>query len=261
MARKPKKEEHVNHERWLVSYADFMTLLFAFFTALYAMSSVDARKAAKMSISTRAAFNVDMFQTDKPMSALEAPIEAAHEAPIRHEKRKPAKLIPGKVSAKQHDAPVRLNAKTAATAYKNIQAMLDRKKLLEAGIAVTMVNNSVVLSLKDKAFFDPGGAHIRAASLPIIDSLAEALVPLHVPIRVEGHTDDGPPLNTRFSSNWDLSSERAVSVVEYLAEEYGYPPEAMVVAGYGSSHPLGDNKTPDGRAKNRRVDIVLIGEP
>lgn len=260
MARKPKKEEHVNHERWLVSYADFMTLLFAFFTALYAMSTADAKKMSKMAMSTRAAFNVDMFQTDHPMSSLEAPIEKSPEAPIRHKKERARKLNLGKSSALQRPTSVRLNKKTASAAFKKLQDMVDHKKLAAAGVQLSMVNNNLVLTLKDKAFFDAGGAHIKAESLPVINAIAESVIPLNVPIRVEGHTDDGPPFNTRFSSNWDLSSERAVSVVEYLAEEFGYPPDDMAVAGYGSSKPLGDNKTPEGRAQNRRVDIVLIGD-
>ena len=258
MARKKKHEGHVNHERWLVSWADFMTLLFALFTALYAISTADPKKAGAMAESTRAAFKLDVLTQEKPSASggttkkagETAPKRAADDAPMSEEGKKPQMLDP-----------------TASREAKMLQSTLARLQSLvptlplHANITVKQTKNSVIISLKDKAFFNRGSAQLLPPALPVLDKLATLLLESGMYLRVEGHTDDRPVHSRRFVSNWDLSAARAVSVVQYFADEYAYPPEAMAVAGYASGRPVTSNDTDEGRQTNRRVDIVLLAAP
>lgn len=254
MARKKKHPEHVNHERWLVSYADFMTLLFAFFTSLYAISNVDAKKANKMQASTQKAFNVDVLSTTQSASGIGP---GTIDASVPKPKKKSDSIYAGKgPSAKRHNIDTK--PKTVKDVFHELQGLIKKQNLGE-GVGLSMIKNDVILTLKDKAFFETGSAHIRPEALPFINTVAEAIFPTQLPIRINGYTDDVPPTGDKFTSNWDLSSERAVSVVEYFAQEYGYPPASMTIGGMGSTHPIGDNKTPEGRSKNRRIDIILLG--
>lgn len=258
MARKKKHEGHVNHERWLVSWADFMTLLFALFTSLYAISTADPKKAGAMAESARAAFKIDVMSQPKPSraggssnkSGETAPKMAADDAPMTDEGQKPKMLDP-----------------TASKEAKALQATLARLQSLvstlplHANITVKQTKNSIIISLKDKAFFDRGSAKLLPPALPVLDKLATLLLESGMYLRVEGHTDDRPTHSHHFVSNWDLSAARAVSVVQYFADEYAYPPETMAVAGYASGRPVVANDTEEGRQTNRRVDIVLLAAP
>lgn len=258
MSRKKKHEGHVNHERWLVSWADFMTLLLALFTALYAISTADPKKAGAMAESTRAAFKVDVITATKPShgsgsakaAGETAPKSPADDAPMTEPGKKPQMLDP-----------------TASREAKMLQATLARLQSLvptlplHANITVKQTKTSVVISLKDKAFFAKGSAQLMPTALPVLDKLATLLLESGMYLRVEGHTDDRPSHDHHFVSNWDLSAARAVSVVQYFADEYAYPPETMAVAGYASGRPVVSNDTEEGRQTNRRVDIVLLAAP
>lgn len=259
MARKKKHEEHVNHERWMVSWADFMTLLFALFTALYAISTVDAKKGAAVAAATRAAFKMDLIPSDRPPAS-----------------GGPNKSPPAQAAAKPSEQPANVEAEAGAAKKAAMQQAGDDAQLQEslrklqsivptipikAGISLRVTKTSIVLTLKDKAFFRPGSAKLLPEVLPVVDRIAQVLVSSKMYIRVEGHTDDQPSSNKMYASNWDLSAARAVSFVRYLAEEYAYPPEDLAVAGYASGHPVAGNDTEEGRAANRRVDIILLKRP
>lgn len=258
MARKKKHEAHVNHERWLVSWADFMTLLFALFTSLYAISTADPKKAGAMAESTRAAFKIDVMNAPKPSrgtgsagkSGETSPKSPEDDAPLSDEGKKPKMLDP-----------------TASREAKMLQSTLARLQSLvptlplRADITIKQVKNTIIISLKDKAFFSRGSARLLPPALPVLDKLAKLLLESGMYLRVEGHTDDHPVHSKQFVSNWDLSAARAVSVVQYFADEYAYPPETMAVAGYASGRPVVSNETEEGRQTNRRVDIVLLAAP
>lgn len=258
MGRKKKHEGHVNHERWLVSWADFMTLLFALFTALYAISTADPKKAGAMAESTRAAFKVDVITQPKPSrgggnnnkAGETAPRNPADDAPMSDQGKKPQMLDPSATR----------EAKMLQSTLARLQSLVPTLPL-HANITVKQTKTSVIISLKDKAFFDRGSAQLLPSALPVLDKLATLLLESGMNLRVEGHTDDRPTHSRHFVSNWDLSAARAVSVVQYFADEYAYPPETMAVAGYASGRPVESNNTEEGRQNNRRVDIVLLAAP
>ena len=256
MARRKKKEEHINHERWLVSYADFITLLFAFFTSLYAISTVDAKKAGKLVFSTRAAFNVDFFPSDKPAQASNnGPVSDVRELRPTTEAVTPQKEKKKKKEASSGNPEVTRN-KHLRQVFEQLETLRENNTL--AGVQVSLTGQGLLVSLKEAAFFNPGKTSIRPASVPLLDLVASKILPLHLDIRVEGHTDDTPAKKGRHHSNWEISTERAISVVRYFTEEYAYPPESLSLAGYASYRPISSNATAQGRAANRRVDIVLL---
>ena len=255
MARRKKKEEHMNHERWLVSYADFITLLFAFFTSLYAISTVDAKKAGQLVFSTRSAFNMDFFPTTKatlgsshPEPALELPTQVSmvreQFVPIKNKK------------ATVFNPEGSMSIAEFRSVYNDVSQAVSTKQLY--GVSVSHNKYGIVVSLKDATFFEPGKAELRREALPTLDAVIERLLGKHLDIRVEGHTDGTMFTGTRYRSNWELSTARASSVVSYLIEQFAYPSESLSIAGFASNKPVGDNTTEIGRASNRRVDIVLL---
>ena len=251
MARKKKKEEHVNHERWLVSYADFITLLFAFFTSLYAISTVDARKAGKMVFSTRAAFNVDFFPSDKPVLGFSNPDNPKEDIKVSVPKER---MVQDKKKITSTPDGV-LKVKDLHAAFQELSKAVEAEKA--SGVNIRRVKNGVIISLKSAVFFDPGKGDLRRESLRTLDYLAQNILRTHLDVRVEGHTDESPAAHSRYRSNWELSTARAVSVVRYFMEQYAYPPESLSVAGFASTRPLDPNELSHA-VNNRRVDIVLI---
>ncbi len=250
---KKKHPEHVNHERWLVSYADFITLLFAFFTALYAMSTVDAKKAGQMVSSTRAAFNLDIFNAKTAQPGRPTVMDMTNQTSPRPNLDAPNELQQhtGMLTADGVAAPATLTG-----VYNEVRKLVYVDKI--DGISVRVGRTGVVISLKDAAFFTAGRTDLNQKALPQLDKIAERVLKTHMNIRIEGHTDDTPVKGKRYRSNWELSTFRAVSVVNYMMQQFAYPPDSMSVAGHGSYQPIDNNDTPEGRAANRRVDIVLI---
>ena len=253
MARKQKHAEHVNHERWMVSWADFMTLLFALFTALYAISTADQSKANSLAESARAAFSLDMGKQQQ--DAAKSGTGTQH---LRQKQKKS--------DSSQED---QFDPSQKPTAHEELDPLQAARKALEsalsklnmhANIQLKTTKTSVIITLKDKAFFKRGSAKLLPGVLPVLDRIAEILLRSDLAIRVEGHTDDRPSTSKIYTSNWDLSAARAVSVVRYFAEEYSYPPEDLAVAGYASGRPVTSNDTEEGRQSNRRVDIILLAK-
>lgn len=258
MSRKKKHAEHVNHERWLVSWADFMTLLFALFTALYAISNVDQKKANSMAEAARAAFSIDVTGKQARSAAKSGSGALAKASDVR----KVADAT-GREDPSQDKPDIKSNPRDEvdplAQARQALQEVLPKLKM-HASITLKTTKTSIVVTLKDKAFFKRGSAKLLPGVLPVLDKIAEVLLKSHLAIRVEGHTDDQPSSSQVYTSNWDLSAARAVSVVRYFAEEYSYPPENLAVAGYASGRPVDDNGTEQGRQNNRRVDIILLAD-
>lgn len=254
MARKPKHEEHVNHERWLVSYADFMTLLFAFFTSMYAISTVDAAKAGKMVFSTRAAFNLDFFPSDKPVLGESGQVQSAIKS---LEKMPPPFERPMPVARRDKPAPKRFKPEQIKTLATDLQKFVDQKGL-SGKLHIRLEKRGLVVSMAAAALFDSGSADMRKDSLPMLDVVVQKLMETGHPIMVEGHTDDRVAKGSAYRSNWDLSTARATRVVSYMVEEFAFPPDMLSAAGYASYHPVSDNETAEGRAANRRVDLVVL---
>lgn len=246
MAKKHKHEGHVNHERWLVSYADFITLLFATFTALYALSRTDADKAKAVADSMRYYFG----SANSQMIMMEAPDVQA----IPSDKSKPP---PG---VSDNPAP-KIRKQATKTDFEEIKQELE-EYLMTKGmmnkVQVDVKERGLLISLKEAGFFESGKADVKSESYQIIQELADKLAKYRNPVRVEGHTDNVPIRSRSYPSNWELSSSRATSVARLLVDKFGVPAGRISATGYGEFRPAYPNDTPAGRARNRRVDLVVL---
>jgi len=255
MKRKPRA--HVNHERWLVSYADFITLLFAFFVVLYSSSQVDKRKAGRLALAIQVAFQeLGVFQA----SNTKVPLKDDDAMPF--EKVQVVENIGRDADMKHFVNPMKGALTSAATAQSLQEAQSAIQKALNPEIkrnevTMSMHREGLVVSLKEVGFFESGSASIRPASLGAIARLAEVLKQRPENLRIEGHTDNIPIHTARFASNWELSTSRATGLIQLLIVNYGLPPSRLSAAGYGEFHPLANNGTAAGRAENRRLDVVI----
>ena len=233
MAKK-KHEEQENHERWLVSYADFITLLFAFFVVMYSVSSVNEGRFRTVSDSIKAALNpiVSPANTSVPFTIGE---------------NKAVKVDPAIDSAKE----------PAVRRLRQIMSSLKNETQLEINQLKEFTNGDIVLTLPDTVLFRTGESVLRPEARPFLQAISEVLIELDRHVRVEGHTDNVPIATAQFPSNWELSATRAVTVVRTLSEQYGVQSNHLTAVGHADSRSLTDNLTPENRAKNRRVEIVV----
>jgi chemotaxis protein MotB len=231
VARKKKHPEHVNHERWLISYADFITLLFAFFVVMFAVSQVDSKKLGRFTEAFSKAVGNEVY-------------------PDRGKGILPAEDIIDEVAKTPDMLPPELEKVRAA--------LVDLAKRSEAlqGLQVLRRRNELVLRLSDSIFFDVGEDRVKPPALLIIRALGPELAKRDIDIRVEGHTDDRPISTVRFRSNWELSTARATSVLMAVGLE-GVPMSHLSASGYGEFRPIAPNTTEEGRKQNRRVDLVV----
>ena len=245
--KRTKPAAHENHERWLVSYADFITLLFAFFVVMFASTQADKAKARQVSESVREALEHGELTT-----VLSAVLGKAKHP----DNGTPAGARPDAVASRaapeQLPPPADL-AESAVTLQKALAVELAGGK-----VAVRLEGRGLVISLREAGFFASGDDTVSPSSLPTLEKIASVVAALPNPVRLEGHTDALPIHNSRFRSNWELSSARAISTLETLAERYRIPRSRMAVAGYAENAPSDSNDTESGRAHNRRVDIVLL---
>ncbi len=236
MARKKKHAEHVNHERWLVSYADFITLLFAFFVVMFAVSQVDTKKMGRFTESFSNAVGVITTPAGAGLLPAESSVvEPSGDAP--------------KSSPKPKDD--QLGAVERALGEK-----AGRGGEL-AGLKIVRRGNELVLRMDAAVLFDSGADSLRETARPVVAAIADELREREVVLRVEGHTDAVPIASARYRSNWDLSTARATSVVVELATAGRMDPKRLAAVGYAEHQPLGSNDTPEGRSQNRRVDFVV----
>lgn len=223
--------EHENLERWLVTYADLITLLLIFFVVMYSISRADLAKFQQIATSLRAAFNLDVLSAPLPAQSAVTPLEQD----------------------------------PRFTAYLSVRAqvasLFTRLGLDQQGAEVELTTEGIVIHLSDAVLFPPGQAQLRPDALRILDGLAAILEPLQTPIRVEGHTDNTPPPSSLYPDNWELSAMRAVNTVRYFTDVANLPPQRFSAAGYGEFRPRASNDTVEGRRKNRRVDIVILQPP
>ena len=246
MARKQEHEKEPNHERWLVSYADFITLLFAVFVTLYAMSQSDKKKVEQVMASLRSSFG---YSTNTPASQ-PAVIEAGA-----------ISVVPSLTN--QSRLPRRGRLKGGEAEFRQTKATIEAF-LLKSGaqgeVSVHLSPRGLVVSLKEAGFFDSGSATIKTSSYQILNAVAQSLASYGNDIRVEGYTDDVPIHTREFPSNWELSTTRATNVLRYLVQHDGFDPTQLSAAGYGQYRPIADNSTAQGRRRNRLVDIVVLSQ-
>ena len=210
----------------MTTYADMVTLLLSFFVLLFAFSSIDAGNFQAIVRSLQQGFGILQSGT----SIIGDDI---------------AMVSPGDLGLQQ------LNS-----IFDRLATYLDSEAI--PGVSLEMDERGVTIRFADQVFFDLGKADLKPEARRILDSVAPTLKDLPNPIRVEGHTDNLPINNVEFASNWELSVRRATNVVRYLIEEKGFDPENLSAAGYAEYRPLRPNDTPDNRALNRRVDIVIM---
>ncbi len=269
MGRKKKKEEEeVSTERWLVSYADFITLLFAFFTTLYAISTVDAQKLGKMVTSMRAAFDTTIFDagSSRMLSLSQGP-GAAETNAISQGTLKEIGIARGmdkkgiqkaQESLKSIERNRILYSRSAlGTLKKRIEALIG-PDIQSGQVHLYMEPRGLIISLGEKGVFDSGCYKIKPEGMILLDKIAGGLVSVANHIRIEGHTDSVPICNSKFPSNWELSTARATSVISHIIGKFGFQPEMLSASGYGEYRPTASNETPEGRARNRRVDILIL---
>jgi chemotaxis protein MotB len=247
MARKRIRAQAENHERWLVSYADFITLLFAFFVVMFASSQVDKGKQQQVSDSVKKALE------GQSISAAIAAVlggtvnnkgqgNAQMHGPGGYEKPKPASQI------------VEL-----LPSLKVLSAEL-QEEIRKGTLEVSMKPRGLTISFRQAALFPSGGDDITPESYSSIEKVARAMRQIPNPARLEGHTDSVPIHNSRFRSNWELSAARSIALLSLLTDEFGVSAERISIAGYADNAPIASNDTPDGRMRNRRVDIVILNE-
>lgn len=252
MARKKAPEKPPNHERWLVSYGDFITLLFAVFVTLYAMSQVDKKKVEEVAHSYRNAFGISTgIQAGKP-----AVLPTTDMAPIPSVQPQPPPPA-GSSGQAGNSGKVRATHREFKHLLVTLEKYLGDHQASDLA-SVEVTTRGLVISLREAGFFDSGSAGIKPAAFALLAEIARILQPFANPLSFEGHTDNQPIRSPAFPSNWELSSARATSLARYFIERQGFAPEKLSVTGYGEYRPVTTNDTEAGRAMNRRVDIVLL---
>jgi len=239
---------HENHERWLVSYADFITLLFAFFVVMFSVSQNDKTKARQISRSVR-----DALEHGQMSAAIASVLHHGTPGPGESGKADAAQSRQG-APPSGGPAPPDL-ARSMETLNQKLESEIQSGKM-----RIQLESRGLVISLRESAFFASGDDTVNPASYPIVEKVAAVVRGLPNQVRLEGHTDSRPIHTTRFRSNWELSSARSIAMLELLAERYGVPPDRMAVAGYAENAPTDTNETEEGRAHNRRVDLVVLAK-
>jgi len=254
--RQKRHPAHENHERWLVSYADFITLLFAFFVVMFASSQADKSKAKQMSESVKSAFEEGHFSASVA-SILGGTVSDKGKGNAQ------MKGAGGEVKAfPPPSAPTKGDREKLAELMPSLQRLTTdlKKEIAEGKIQLTLEQRGLVISLKQAAFFPSGEDSVANDSYASIEKVAAVIKKMPNPVRMEGHTDAVPIHNSRYRSNWELSAARSIAMLEILDTRFGVPRMQMAISGYAESKPVASNDTDEGRAQNRRVDILIMNE-
>jgi chemotaxis protein MotB len=247
--RRGHREEPVSHDRWIISYADFITVLFAFFVVLFATSYQDNQAIRKLSRAIHLG-----FQQLGPLAGGQT------------DAKLPFTALPPGTAVTSPPAPLTNTGTSDETRISGIDIETLRRQL-EAAVGQELRNHEIVtrvsaegfvISLKELGFFDSGQAVLRPGAAEKIERIAKVLSAHGFELRVEGHSDDQPIHTAQFDSNWQLSTARAMAVLLHLVDDSGFDPTRISVAGYGQYRPIADNATPEGRKMNRRIDLVVV---
>ena len=267
MARKKNGHgEHENHERWLVSYADFITLLFAFFVVMFASSQTDKAKAKQVSDSVKEAIEDGGIKaTVKEVLGGTVDEKGKGNAQFRG----PGGVNKMKNPPKEEEEEPKPRPGQAAELLPSLKYLNKELEdaINEGKVEVHLEPRGLVISLRQAAFFPSGEDTIAPETFSTVQKIAGVIGNLPNLVRLEGHTDAIPIHTARFDSNWDLSAKRAIAMMKMLTGDFSLPKGRFSIAGYAETAPVDTNDTAEGRAHNRRVDIVilnqeaLIGEP
>jgi chemotaxis protein MotB len=240
-----------NHERWLVSYADFITLLFAFFVVLFASTQSDKTKAKQVSQAVDRALREGAF--------------APKVTPVRSNDQKSkgsADVTPHGLQTSPLDRPDKPGMTPAPDLAASMQVLASelRQEIKDQKVKLKLEERGLIVGLEEAAFFASGEDAIKPTSYPILEKLARVLGELPNPLRLEGHTDSIPIYTVRFRNNWELSAARSIAMLRLLNERFRIQAGRMAVVGYADTDASEPDVTPEGRARNRRVDIVIVSQ-
>ena len=243
-----KFRQRVSHDRWLVSYADFITLLFAFFVVLYAFAKADQKKQVQVAESIETAFkSLGIFPDSAKKDS-----KGATGQENKDKAAVPMNIIMGEDVLSPAKVKDDLNA-----IRKELSQTLSNQVATHT-VSITMGRDGLVISLREAGFFNSGSATPKPETLPILRHIAASLGKTPYDLRVEGHTDNIPIHTAEFDSNWELSSSRATKIGRIFLDIKAIPPERLSSAGYAEFHPVASNETAEGRSENRRVDLVVL---
>ena len=257
--RRKEEKKHANNERWIISYADFTTLLLATFVVMYAVSNINSSKFQEMAEAFSTAFmgHTVTMQTDGfaapnkgPFNFMPAPVEM----PVITRDKTVKNMPPAMKERVTRQVEQRVNKLNEA--YQNLTGLLG-KMINQGQIRVSLQPLGVVIDINAVLLFESGKADLTPQALGLIDQIGGILKDVPYQVQVNGFTDDAPIHTAQFGSNWDLSATRAISVVKRFVLD-GVNPALLVGAGYGEYHPVASNDSPNGMAMNRRVSIVVV---
>lgn len=240
-------KSRVSHERWLVSYADFVTLLFAFFVVLYAFAKADQKKRIEVTAAIDTAFrSLGIFGEVS---------------------RHPGKSV-GQASAEEPAVPMNIVMGEEVMSPARVRDDLNRirreleqrlsNQVAQHTVAIQMGRDGLVISLREAGFFASGSATPRLETVPTLRQVAASLAGSPYEMRIEGHTDNIPIHSAEFDSNWELSSARATHIARLFLDLKAIPPDRLSAAGFAEFHPVASNATAEGRAENRRIDLLVM---
>jgi chemotaxis protein MotB len=241
-----KPEPPPNHDRWLVSYADFITLLFAFFVVMFATAQTDNARTRAVSDSVKKALDAGSFK-----SAFSMLMGGSGDVKGQGKAERPGS---GGEKLKVGDP----SGLTLADLLPILSQAL-QQEIQSGRLSLRMTSRGLTISFTQAALFPSGEDEIAADSYPTVQTIADAMNKVPNPVRAEGHTDSIPIHNSHFRSNWELSASRSIALVELLTQ-YGVSPRRLSIAGYGDTDPIENNDTEQGRQKNRRVDVVILNQ-
>jgi chemotaxis protein MotB len=244
MRRRSPRKPHSSQERWLVSYADFITLLFAFFVLLYASSQADQNKQRQVSRAIDSAFHsLGVFSpaAGNTLGSSAANDATSRSSPVVHE---------------QTVSPARVKDDLEQI-QRHFEQLLSNE-IANQTVSLKMGKNGLIISLREAGFFTSGSATPQPESLPVLREIAAVLGQTPYDLRIEGHTDNLPIHNSEFDSNWELSSARSTRLARIFLNTGAIPPQRISASGYAEFHPVATNATAAGRAQNRRVDLVVM---
>jgi chemotaxis protein MotB len=243
-----RPQVHISHDRWLVSYADFITLLFAFFVVLYAFAKADQKKQMQIPLSIDAAFrSLGIFPDANRRPTADAVAGSGKER---------AAFAMNIVMGEEVLSPARVKSDLERL-HKELEQTLSNQVATHT-VSIHMGRDGLVISLREAGFFASGSATPKPETLETLEQIATSLGRTPYDLRVEGHTDNIPIHNAEFDSNWELSSARATRIARIFLDMKAMPPGRISAAGYAEFHPVASNETAEGRAENRRVDLVIL---
>lgn len=244
MSRRKQDEEKKGSPAWMATYGDMVTLLLVFFVMLFAMSTIDIVKFEKIIQSIQGSISIN-YQGEAITDE-----ELITDGNIMEQQRQ-------EMLDELQEREQQRDIEDMEKIYLQISAYIEQNHLGDA-VEITKEKPGILIRFTDNVLYDSGKADLKVEAKNILTNIAAIFEEFDKNIRVEGHTDNVPIHNEEFDSNWELSGQRAANVVKYFIEENNISPKRLSFSGYGEYHPVADNATPEGRQKNRRVDVVIL---